>query len=256
MRERDEQRVEELLEQIDPNGEILQDTPQWLNYLYNVGAGGIITEGTQEEINQLEMEYLMRCYNTAVDQNFPFWIANSLQAMSEHLTVPHLRQRLIEDNFISFRNLNINNVPDSILSVDLAQRSLNMFSSYGDVYQKAGSYRTLAQCYRLMGDNEMTLKCLNEALHNDTAINQAPDLVASIWEQLSVIYAALNDKTNSHKYRNKYLDTQDQTRQDRYFESRAEQLSMSINSPQRVARVSSLLMPSFRPRYIYQASFK
>ncbi len=224
-----EQPSVEALEQIDPNGEILQDTPQWLNYLYNVGAGGIITEGTQEEINQLEMEYLMRCYNTAVDQNFPFWIANSLQAMSEHLTVPHLRQRLIEDNFISFRNLNINNVPDSILSVDLAQRSLNMFSSYGDVYQKAGSYRTLAQCYRLMGDNEMTLKCLNEALHNDTAINQAPDLVASIWEQLSVIYAALNDKTNSHKYRNKYLDTQDQTRQDRYFESRAEQLSMSIN---------------------------
>ncbi len=224
-----EQPSVEALEQIDPNGDILKDTPQWLNYLYNVGAGGIITQGTQEEINQLEMEYLFKCYYTAVEQDYLFWIANSLQAMSEHLTVPHLRQRLIEDNFISFRNLNIDNMPDSLLAVNLAQRSLSMFSSYGDVYQKAGSFRTLAQCYRLLGDNEMTLDCLNEALYNDTAINQAPDLVASIWEQLSVIYAAINDKTNSHKYRNKYLDTQDQTRQDRYFESRAEQLDKSIS---------------------------
>ena len=36
---------------INPN-EVLRDTAQYLNYMYNIGAGGIITEGTQQEINQ------------------------------------------------------------------------------------------------------------------------------------------------------------------------------------------------------------
>ena len=224
-----EQPSVEAIDQIDPYGEILQDTPQLLNYLYNVGAGGTITEGTQEEINQMEMEYLFKCYNTALEYGYTFWIANSLQAMSEHLQVPELAERLIYDNNVAFRNINIDNVPDDMLAVNLAQRSLTVFSDYGDVYQTAGSYRTLAQCYRNIGDNEMALEYLNLALSNDSAIFQAPDLVASIWEQLSVIYAAINDKVNSHRYRNNYLDTQDQTRQDRYYESRADQLRQSIH---------------------------
>ena len=224
-----EQPSVEALESIDPYGEIMQDTAQLLSYLYNVGAGGIITQGTQEEINQMEMEYLFRCYNLALQYDYWFWTANSLQAISEHLQVPTLAERLIYDNSVAFRNINIDNVPDSMLAVNLAHRSLSMFSNYGDVYQTAGSYRTLAQCYRNIGDYGNALKHLNLALNNDTAIFQAPDLVASIWEQLSVIHAALNDKASARKYRDKYLDTQDQTRQDRYYESRAEQLSQSIN---------------------------
>ena len=224
-----EQPAVEAIEQIAPYGEIQQDIPQLLNYYYNVGAGGTITQGTQEEINQQEMENLFKCYNASIDYGYSFWTANSLQAISEHLQVPELASRLINDNYVAFKNINIDNVPDSMLAVNLAQRSLTMFSDYGDVYQTAGSYRTLAQCYRNIGDNEKTLEYLNLALSNDTAIFQAPDLVASIWEQLSVIYAAINDKVNSHKYRNNYLDTQDQTRQDRYYESRADQLKQSIH---------------------------
>jgi len=224
-----EQPAVEAIEQIDQYGEILQDIPQLLNYYYNVGAGGTITQGTQEEINQQEMEYLFKCYNMSLNYGYPFWTANSLQAISEHLQVPELAKRLINDNYISFKYINVDNVPDSMLAVNLAQRSLTLFSDYGDVYQTAGSYRTLAQCFRNIGDNEKTLDCLNLALSNDTAIFQAPDLVASIWEQLSVIYAVINDKVNSHKYRNNYIDTQDQTRQDRYYESRAEQLDQSVH---------------------------
>ena len=41
----------EALRAINPN-DIQRDTAQWLNYLYNIGAGGIITQGTQQEINQ------------------------------------------------------------------------------------------------------------------------------------------------------------------------------------------------------------
>jgi len=61
-------------------------------------------------------------------------------------------------------------------------------------------------------------------LHDNPAIKQAPDLVASIREQLSVTYSAINNKQQSDYNRNIYLDLQDETRQDRYLTSRAEQL--------------------------------
>ena len=223
----EQQSVEEL-EKIDPYGEILSDNAQLLNYLYNVGAGGIITVGTQEEINQTEMDYLFRCYDLALQFNYPFWVANSLQAMSEHLQEPTLRQRLIDDNYPAIRNLNIDNMPDSLLAGNLAQRSLNIFHDYGDVYQTAGSYRTLAQCYWYIGDYQASLDCLNDALNNDSAIYKAPDLVASIQEQLSVSYAALNNKEETTRNRNDYIAIQDRTRQDLYLESRAEQLDTSV----------------------------
>ena len=224
----DEQSAE-ALESIDPNGDILSDNAQLLNYLYNIGAGGIISYGTQEEINQVEMDYLFRCYNIAVQYNYPFWVANSLQAMSEHLQVPVMRQKLIFDNYSTIRNLNIDNMPDSLLAGNLAQRSLDIFSVYGDVYQTAGSYRTLAKCYWYIGDYQASLDCLNAALYTDSAIFKAPDLVASIREQLSVSYAALNNKEETYRNRNYYIDTQDKTRQDLYLESRAEQLDKSVS---------------------------
>ena len=222
-----EQQSVDALHEIDDR-EVLKDTAQLLNYYYNVGAGGIITEGTQEEINQKEMEYLFRCNEIAREYGYPFWEANSLQAMSEHLQVPVLGDRLMEDNFSALRKINIDDMPDSLLAGNLALRSLDIFQEYGDVYQTAGSYRTLAQCFWYIADYGSSLDCLNRALTNDTAIFQAPDLVASIQEQLSVVYAAINDKTNSHLNRNLYLDTQDKTRQDLFLQSRAEQLRQSV----------------------------
>ena len=223
-----EQQSVEAMEKIDPYGKILSDNSQLLNYLYNVGAGGIITEGTQEEINQTEMEYLFKCYELAVENDYPFWVANSLQAMSEHLQEPTLRQTLINDNYPVIRSINIDDMPDSLLAGNLAQRSLDIFLDYGDVYQTAGSYRTLAQCYWYIGDYNSSLDCLYAALHNDSAIYKAPDLVASIQEQLSVSYAALNNKEETNSNRRDYIAIQDRTRQDLYLESRAEQLDTAV----------------------------
>ena len=59
------------INQIDVNGEIARDTSQLLNFLYNVGAGGIILDGTREEINQVEFEYLTRCYVLAKQHHYP-----------------------------------------------------------------------------------------------------------------------------------------------------------------------------------------
>ena len=218
----------EAIEAIDEYGEIQQDTAQYLNYLYNIGAGGIIS-GEAEEVAQKEFNYLMHCYDIATQHRYIFWVANSMQAISEHIQDADSRKRIQADNPAEWRLLNVDNMPDSLLAGNLAQRSLELFSVYGDVYQTAGSYRTLAQCFWYINDYESTLICLQKALNENKAINQAPDLVASIWEQLSILYSAVNDKQNSDINRNLYLDKQEQTRQDRYLESRAEQLKQSVS---------------------------
>ena len=211
----------EALRAINPN-DIQRDTAQWLNYLYNIGAGGIITQGTQQEINQQEFDRLMRCFLMARQADYPFFAANALEALSEHLMEPAYRRQLIYDNLPAMKFLNPGDVDEEMLAGWLAENALNIFEQYGDVYQIAGAYRTLASCFRQIGDYESALYNLEQAL-SDSLIHQAPDLVASIREQLSVAYAAIDDKPQSDYNRNLYLDLQETTRQDRQLEARANQ---------------------------------
>ena len=211
----------EALYAINPN-DIQSDSAQWMNYLYNIGAGGIITQGTQEEINQQEFDRLMRCFLMARQADYPFFAANALEALSEHLMDPESREQLFTDNLPAMKFLNSDDVDDDMLAGWLAENALSIFEQYGDVYQIAGAYRTLASCFRQIGDYESALYNLEQAL-SDSLINQAPDLVASIREQLSVAYAAIDDKPQSDYNRNLYLDLQETTRQDRQLEARANQ---------------------------------
>lgn len=215
------------LQEIDPEGAVRADTAQLADYLYNVGAGGIITKGSPEEIAQQEFDRLLQCYVIARRHGYVFWEANALQAMSEHLADTAQRRRLIQDNLYAMKYVNSDQMPDSLLAGNLAQRSLDLFQQYGDVYQTAGSYRTLATRYWEIHDYESALICLQDALYKNLNIEQAPDLVASIHEQLSLVYSAVDDKQQSDEHRNLYLDLHQQTRQDRLLESRAEQLDRS-----------------------------
>ena len=208
--------------------DVKQDTAQFLNYLYNIGAGGIITEGTQQEINQQEFDHLVRCLQIAVRDNYPYFSANALEALAEHLADADSRQQLVADNAPGMKLLNPDGISEEELPVWLAEEALLLFQKYGDVYQIAGAYRTLASCYRARGDYEAALEYLQLAL-SDKSIFQAPDLVASIREQLSVAYAAIDDKEASDYNRNQYLDLQEQTRQDRQLEARAGQLGHAVN---------------------------
>ena len=216
------QSVEALLK-IDVDA-IEEDTAQYLNYLYQIGAGGIITEGTNEEIVNKEWDYLMRCYQRSISSGNVFWEANALQALSEHLFTKEIRESLLDDNYVSIALINPDEVADSLLAGYLAERSLQLFQEYGDIYQTAGGYRTLASCYWDIGDYPSALSCLEKSLNENPAIHQAPDLVASIYERFSLTYSALDEKAESDHYRNLYIDLQEQTRQDRQLEARAEQL--------------------------------
>ena len=168
-----------------------RDTAQYLNYLYNIGAGGVLTDGSAEQIRADEIECLERCLTIADRCHYPYFKAQALEGLADHTG-----------------------------DIALAEEALQLFKTYGDVYQIAGAYRTLASCYHAMGDDYQALDNLNKALA-DKRINQAPDLVASIREQLSVAYSAVDDKPQSDYNRNIYIDLQEQTRQDRELEARA-----------------------------------
>ena len=210
---------------------LISDTAQYLAYLYNIGAGGILRDGTSAEIAHKEFDCLMQCYMLARHNGYLFWEANSLQSLSEHLANPEELAAYHRDDDPCIRYLNDDAVPDEMLSGNLAERSLQCFVRYGDIYQIAGGWRTLASCYHNIEDHEAELSCLLNAVE-DSLILQAPDLVASISEKMSMAYSALGEKQASDYYRNQYLDMQDSTRQDRQLEARAETLSALVSRTQ------------------------
>lgn len=218
----------EALMSIDAGGDVVRDTAQLLAYYYNVGSGGILSGTTHERVVQAEFDNLMRCYLLSRQYHYRYWEANSLQAISEHLQNDDDRRRLTADNLQEIDFVNVDQMPDSLLSGNLAQRALTLFEAYGDVYQISGAWRTLSTSYRNIGDYNSAYVCLTNALVKDTAINAAPDLVASIREQMSIVCSAMGDKQRSDYNRNIYLDLQERTRQDRQLEARAEQLSFSL----------------------------
>lgn len=217
----------------DIDADVLEaDTAQYLNYLYNIGSGGAITNGTSEQIAQTEFDYLIQCYMLAsagrvvmsdgtMAGGYPYWQANALQAISEHLQNGRMRDFLIRNNLPAIQYLNVEQMPDTLLAGNLAQRALNLFISYGDTYQIAGGYRTLAECYFAIEDYNSAGDCLLRALQVSKNIKSAPDLVASIRERLCLVYSALDNKQQSDYNRNIYLDLQERTRQDRQLEARA-----------------------------------
>ena len=206
---------------------IKRDTAQYLNYLYNLGAGGMITASTQYGVKQQEFGLLVHCYQLARESHMPYFEANSLEALAELLTDSVTRRQLTTDNPPAIKLINTGDTPDRLLPRALADSALDLFQRYGDTYQIAGAFRTLASCYRAEEDIPLTLDNLKLAL-SDSAIFQAPDLIASIYEQLSVAYAAVDSMPISTDYRQRYLGLQQETRQDRSREARAQQLDTTV----------------------------
>lgn len=213
---------------IEEDALLMSDMPQLLTFYYNVGSGGILLGRPHDKILRTEFNYLIRCYMLARQCGYTYWEANSMQALSEKLQDESKREFLLKNYRPEINFLNVDYMPDTLLAGNLAERALDLFRKYGDVYQIAGAWRTLSEAFFKVGDNKSALICLNNAIANDTTINAAPDLVASIREQMSIVYSALDNKKLSDYNRNIYLDMQEYTRQDRMLEARAEQLDSSL----------------------------
>ncbi len=222
-------RIEESVSQLnelDSLNTIYKDTVQVLAYLYNIGAGGVLKQGTKEYISHLEYDYLMQCYVMAEENGYTYWKANAMQALAEHI-INDKGHYFSERKMLSLY-LNTEGVADSLLSGNIAQRAQSLFAQYGDIYQEAATWRTLSRCYGMLNDFSGAVYALQKAEEVSIRLLQAPALMASIYELYSKAFSALDKKSLSDYYRNKYLDLYDNTRQDRELEARAENLDSKI----------------------------
>ena len=197
------------------------DTMLWLNYLVHQGQAGYHPYGIRKNRKSIEQGYdcLTQSYILASRNGVDKYKAISMQWLSQYLLIDSIMGVIREFDPASLRYINEDGVADSLLAGNLAQRALNIFLKQKDYYYTANAWRNLATCYFYIGDAYTSLQCLNNALANP-AIDSMPDLKASVSEQMSMSYAALDDKVMSDHYRNQYLDLQDSTRQDRQYEAR------------------------------------
>ena len=223
-------RIQESIDQLHEMDSIIvmqKDTAQTLAYLYNIGAGGILSGSSKEYVSHMEYDYLLQCYTVAEENGYKYWQANTMQAIAEHILAD--KGKYIKENPLFASYLNTERVPDSLLAGNIALRALMLFEEYGDIYQQAATWRTLSQCYASLNDYGGALYALDKAVHVSRRLSQSPALMASIYELYSIAFSALDKKQESDYYRNKYLDLYDDTRQDRKLEARAEELSQKIS---------------------------
>lgn len=209
---------------------LYNDTTQWLRFLYCQSKVYYVPYSIEKN-----KETILHGYDSAVQG---YILASRLRNASykgqfmQVLSMYYLNDSIFalvsNADRASIRYINDDNVPDSLLAGNLAERSLYVFLKLNNPYYTAKSWLVLARCYFKINDARQSIQCLNSALANP-AIDSMPDLRASICEQLSLAYAAVDNKHNSDFYRNEYLDLQDSTRQDRELEARVEALEQSTN---------------------------
>ena len=73
-------------------------------------------------------------------------MANSMEAMAEILLQPNVHDLLLTHTSMAVSNIWYGIDGISLLPKELARQSLFLFEKYGDAYQVAGAYRTLASC--------------------------------------------------------------------------------------------------------------
>ena len=245
----------EAIDEIDVEEELGDETAQLLYYYYMKGSGGLYRADTPEEVVVGEFDFLLDCLMLSHEKDYVYFEANASQAMAELLLDKKNFDLLVQKRPGMMRIVNRKDLPWEELVVAFAESALKLFTGYGDWYQIAGTRRTLASCYNVLGRHEDALGQLTEALSyvnlhhekyyhcldtldrlkpyvpmatastelkwiNAEGIMTVPEWIARIREQLSVTYAALHMKPESDYNRNIYLDILDYTRQDKELESR------------------------------------
>lgn len=201
------------------------DSMQWLNYLYHQGKVCYMPYNINKykDIVLRGYDCLVQCYILAKRRGVTRYEVLSMLVLSQYFSDSEFFELAYDFDAPSIRYINEDNVADSLLAGNLAERALNMSFTLQDPALTNEAWLNLAQCYFLIGEASIAIECLDIAMANPIT-DSMPDLKACLAEQLSMSYAALNDKHSSDVYRNLYLDLQDSTRQDRQYEARAYQL--------------------------------
>ena len=257
-----------------PEDEALTDTNQLLYYHYIKGSASLVEATKPEDRKMREFDQLYITWRTAVQTNHPYFEGNGLQGLANLMVSPN--------NFELFRTrrgyaLDQFGFPvDSLLPLRMAQRALEKFREYNDLYQIAGAYvsigkymnehgrytealDTLAKALDCVNPHHMlyyhhaadTLDKLHVFVEGDTTytgvpwimqedVRTVPEWISRIREQLSVSYAGLGMKYASDYNRNIYLDILNYTRQDKELESRY--LSLEADSRQMTLVLSLVIV--------------
>lgn len=214
----------------DASINLYSDTTQWLNFLYHEGKVYFRPYYIDRDRRQILQGYdnLIQGYILASRLHNELYKGKFLLALSTYFLNDSILALASSCDRASIRYLNEGDVADSLLAGNMAERSLTIFLQQNQPYYIAAAWLALARCYFKIGDARQSVQCLDMAMANP-AIDSMPDLRATICEQMSLSYAAINDKHNSDVYRNEYLDMQDSTRQDRELEARAVSLEYSTS---------------------------
>ena len=212
----------------DASLNLYSDTTQWLNFLYHQGKVKYHPYNILKNKQALLQGYdcIVQCYILSSHIDYSLYKALSMQVLSLYLLNDSIFSLASEADRASIRYINEDSTPDSLLAANLAERSLGIFLRLNKPYYTAQAWLTLARCHFKRGDAQRSVECLDNALAI-AETDSMPDMRASINEQMSLSYAALDNKPSSDFFRNEYLDLQDSTRQDRELEARAIALQKS-----------------------------
>lgn len=207
---------------------IVADTVHWLNFLCHEATAYYHPYEVNKFKDDILRGYdcLARCYFLSQRAGVERYKAVSMMLLSQYLSNIQIN-KLIQDADPAFlRYINEDGVAPELLAGNLAERALGIFIARNDDYYEASGWLTLANCFFDVGNGQMSIDCLRNAL-KCPHIQETPDLLATVNERLSMSYAAMGQKQFSDHYRNIYLDLQDSTRQDRSLEARVESLNRS-----------------------------
>ena len=159
-----EQQSLEAINEIKVDEGLERDTAQLLYYYYMKGSGGMYEAPTQEEVVLGEFNYLVDCLRISHDLGYVYFEANASQAMAELLKERKNYDLLMARRPSVMRGINTEDLPWEELVMSFAENALQLFKTYGDLYQISGTYRTLASCCNEQGRYEEALSYLSEAL--------------------------------------------------------------------------------------------
>lgn len=148
--------------EIKPELELAGDTAQLLYYHYIKGSASLSDGDTPERRKLNDFDELYLTWQLAASHNYSYFEGNSLQGLANLL--------ISSDNFEFYQSrrshalLQLGFSVDRSLPLNLAQKALEKFREYDDIYQIAGAYVTIGRYLNEYGQYASALDTLTKAL--------------------------------------------------------------------------------------------
>ena len=150
------------LDKIPQDESLRADTSQYLYFHYIKGSASLCDGDTPDERKLGEFDELYTTWRLASRKGYLYFAGNGMQGLADRLTP--------KDNFELFLSrrphaLKQLGMPvDSLLPLRLAEKALEIFREYDDLYQIAGAYVSIGKYLNAHGRYSEALDSLSKAL--------------------------------------------------------------------------------------------